>query len=116
MKSKSKNDVIEYKKQHNLLLKLEKHCQKGFFDNLETKNNTLNRFGQLLSHIAPINIQRVMQILSLLKIIKCYLIIVKWQRFSKKLLFNIIFNQSLKTLTYLNSQKSRTSTFLTKLT
>ena len=44
MKSKSKNDVIEYKKQHKTgnwkLLKLEKHCQKGFFDNLETKNNS----------------------------------------------------------------------------
>ena len=68
MKSKSKNDVIEYKKQHNLVLKLKKRCKKGFFDNLETKI-TLNRFGQLLSHISPINMQRVMQIFSLLKII-----------------------------------------------
>ena len=76
MKSKSKNDVIEYKKQHNLVLKLKKRCKKGFFDNLETKI-TLNRFGQLLSHISPINMQRVMQIFSLLKIIKFYLIIVK---------------------------------------
>ena len=31
MKSKSKNDVIEYKKQHNLVLKLKKRCKKGFF-------------------------------------------------------------------------------------
>ena len=69
MKSKSKNDVIEYKKQHNLVLKLKKRCKKGFFDNLGTKI-TLNRFGQLLSHISPINMQRVMQIFSLLKIIK----------------------------------------------
>ena len=38
MKSKSKNDVIEYKKQHNLVLKLKKPCKKGFFDMLETKN------------------------------------------------------------------------------
>ena len=40
MKSKSKNDVIEYKKQHNLVLKLKKRCKKGFFDKLETKNNS----------------------------------------------------------------------------
>ena len=39
MKSKSKNDVIEYEKQHNLVIKLEKRCKKGFFDNHETKNN-----------------------------------------------------------------------------
>ena len=36
MKSKSKNDVIKYKKQHNVVLKLTKRCKKGFFDNLET--------------------------------------------------------------------------------
>ena len=59
MKSKSKNDVIEYKKQRNLILKLEKCCKNGFFDNLETKI-TLKRFGQLLSHISPRNMQRVM--------------------------------------------------------
>ena len=76
MKSKSKNDVIEYKKQHNLVLKLKKRCKKGFSDNLET-NIILNRFGQLRSHISPINMQRVMQIFSLLEIIKLYLIIVK---------------------------------------
>ena len=40
MKSKSKNDVIEYKMQHNLVVKLKKRCKKGFFDNLETKNNS----------------------------------------------------------------------------
>ena len=40
MKSKSKNDVIEYKKQYNLVLKLKKCCKKGFFDKLETKNNS----------------------------------------------------------------------------
>ena len=40
MKPKSKNDVIEYKKQHNLVLKLKKRCKKGFFDKLETKNNS----------------------------------------------------------------------------
>ena len=40
MKFKSKNDVIEYKKQHNLVLKLKKRCKKGFFDKLETKNNS----------------------------------------------------------------------------
>ena len=39
MKSKSENYIIEYQKQHNLVLKLKKLCKKGFFDNLETKNN-----------------------------------------------------------------------------
>ena len=38
MKSKSKNDVSEYKKQHNIVIKLEKRCKKGFFNNLETNN------------------------------------------------------------------------------
>ena len=40
MKSKSKNDVIEYKKQHNLVLKLKKRCKKGSYKNVETKNNS----------------------------------------------------------------------------
>ena len=34
MKSKAKKDVIEYKKRHNLDVKLKKHSKKGFFDNL----------------------------------------------------------------------------------
>ena len=37
MKSKAKNDVIEYKKQHNLVVKLKKRRKIGFFDNLEKK-------------------------------------------------------------------------------
>ena len=40
MKSKAKDDVIEYKKQHNLVVKLKKRSEIGFFDNLETKNNS----------------------------------------------------------------------------
>ena len=40
MKSKSKNDVIEYKKQHNFVLTLKKRCKIGFFDKLVTKNNS----------------------------------------------------------------------------
>ena len=76
MKSKSKNDVIEYKMQHNLVVKLKKRCKKGFFDNLETKNNS-KLFRSTLRHISPINMQRVMQIFFLLKIIKFYLMIVK---------------------------------------
>ena len=39
MKSNFKNDIIEYKKQHNLVVKLKKR-KKNFFDNLETKNNS----------------------------------------------------------------------------
>ena len=40
MKTKSKNDVIEYKKLHNLVVKLKKRCKKRFFDNLEIKNKS----------------------------------------------------------------------------
>ena len=40
MKSKSKKDVIEYKKQYNLVVKLKKCFKKGFFDNLETETNS----------------------------------------------------------------------------
>ena len=40
MESKSKKDVIEYKKQYKLVFKLKKYFKKGFFDNLETKNNS----------------------------------------------------------------------------
>ena len=38
MKSKTKNDVIEYKKQHNIVVKLKKRCKKGFLDKLETND------------------------------------------------------------------------------
>ena len=57
MKSKSKNNVIECKKQHNLVLKLKKCCKKGLFLTILKQKITLNRFGQLLSHISPINMQ-----------------------------------------------------------
>ena len=40
MESKSKKDVIKYKKQYKLVFKLKKYFKKGFFDNLETKNNS----------------------------------------------------------------------------
>ena len=43
MKSKSKNDVIGYKKQHNLVLKLKKRYKKGLSDKLE-KKIALNHF------------------------------------------------------------------------
>ena len=76
MKSKSKNDVCEYKKPHNLILKLKKRCKKDFLTILKQKI-TLNHFGQLLSHISPIIMLMGMRIFYLLKIIKCYLIIVK---------------------------------------
>ena len=39
IKTKSKNGVTEYKKLHNLVLKLKKRCKKGFFNKLETNNN-----------------------------------------------------------------------------
>ena len=40
MRSKPKNDTIEYKKQRNVFIKLSKRCKKEFFDNLETKNKS----------------------------------------------------------------------------
>ena len=40
MKTKSKIDVIEYKKQCDLVVKLKKGCKKGIFDNLEIKSNS----------------------------------------------------------------------------
>ena len=39
-KTKSVDDLIKYKKQRNLVVKLNKNCEKVFFDNLETKNNS----------------------------------------------------------------------------
>ena len=57
MKSKAKKDAIEYKKQHNLVVKLKKRRKTGFFDNLE-KKITLNRFDQRLSHISSKNMQK----------------------------------------------------------
>ena len=39
-KTKSVDDLIKYKKQRNLVVKLNKNCKKEFFDNLETKNNS----------------------------------------------------------------------------
>ena len=54
MTSELKNNVIENKKERSLVVKLKKCCKKDFFTILKQKI-TLNRFGQLLSHISPIN-------------------------------------------------------------
>ena len=54
MKSKSKNDVIEYKAQRNIVVKLNKRCKKDFFDNLQ-KN-----ISKPFCHISPINMQKMM--------------------------------------------------------
>ena len=40
IKSKSKKDVTEYKKQHSLVVKLKNGFKKVFFDKRETKNNS----------------------------------------------------------------------------
>ena len=77
MKSKSKKDVIEYKKQHNLVVKLKKRFENGFFENLEIKNNSKPFWSISKPYFSNKQCKRVMQILSLLKIIKFYLIIVK---------------------------------------
>ena len=37
-KTKSVNDLIKYKEQRNLIVKLNKNCKKEFLDNLEIKN------------------------------------------------------------------------------
>ena len=39
-KTKSVDDLIKYKKQRNLIVKLNKNCKNEFFDNLEIKNNS----------------------------------------------------------------------------
>ena len=39
-KTKSADDLIKYKKQRNLVVKLNKNCKEEFFDNLEIKNKT----------------------------------------------------------------------------
>ena len=39
-KTKSVDDLLKYKKQRNLVVKLNKNCKKEFFDNLEIKNNS----------------------------------------------------------------------------
>ena len=39
-KTKPVDDLIKYKKQRNLVVKLNKICKKEFFDNLEIKNNS----------------------------------------------------------------------------
>ena len=106
MKSKSINDVIEYKKQQSIVIKLNKT---NFLTILKQKI-TLNHFCQLVSHISPINVQRRMG-MSLSKIIKFSLTAVKQQMFSI-----ISSNQALKTLNDLNDQLSRNLTFLMKLT
>ena len=39
-KTKSVDDLVKYKKQRNLIVKLNKNYKKKFFDNLEIKNNS----------------------------------------------------------------------------
>ena len=53
MKSKSENYIIEYKKQHNLVLKLKKRFKKGFFYNLKTKSNFFLTISTNFSAISP---------------------------------------------------------------
>ena len=39
-KTRSVDDLIKYKKQRNLVGKLNKNCKKELFDNLEIRNNS----------------------------------------------------------------------------
>ena len=50
MKSTSKNNVIQYKKQRNKVVKLNKRCKKTFFDSLEMKNNSNPFWSTCKSH------------------------------------------------------------------
>ena len=65
--------MIEYQKQRNIV----RLTKRWIFDNFDTKI-TLDHVGQLVSHISPINMQKVMQVFSFLEITKFYLIITKW--------------------------------------
>ena len=51
-KTKSVDDLIKYKKQRNLVVKLNKNCQKEFFDNLETKNNSKSFWNKCKPHFS----------------------------------------------------------------
>ena len=106
MKPKSKNDVIEYKKQRNLVVKLKKRCKKGFSDNLETKNKSKPFWSTTKSSFSNEHTKGDAGILL--------------TENNKILLDNHkvanVFHQSLKTLTYLNGRMSRNLTFLMKLT
>ena len=73
MKSESQNDVTENKKQLSKVVKLNKSYKKEKPQNLKTTKITQNYFGQFVSHISLINMSRVMEIFSLLKIIKIWL-------------------------------------------
>ena len=70
MKSESQNDVTENKKQLSKVVKLNKSYKKEKPQNLKTTKIPQNYFGQFVSHISLINMSRVMEIFSLLKIIK----------------------------------------------
>ena len=51
-KTKSVDDLIKYKKQRNLVVKLYKNCKKEFFDNLETKNNSKSFWNKCKPHLS----------------------------------------------------------------
>ena len=74
IKAKKPESKNEYK---NLVVKLNKRCKNGFFLTTLKQEINLSRFDQLLSDISPINMQRVIEIFFLLKIITFYLITVK---------------------------------------
>ena len=97
MKPKSKNDVIEYKKQHNLVVKLKKRCKKGFFDNLETKNKSKPFWSTSKPYFSNEHAKGYADIL----LIENNKILLDNRKVAN------VFNQSLKPLTYLNGQMNR---------
>ena len=98
-KSKSKNEY------NNLVIKLEKRCKKEFFDNLETRKSKPFWSTSRL-YFSPKHAKGDADIL----LIENDNILLDNRKVAN------VFNQSQKTLSYLNDQMSRNLTFLMKLT
>ena len=106
MKPRSKNDVIEYKRQHNLVVKLKKRCKKRFLTILKTKNKSKPFWSTSKPYFSNEHAKGDADIL----LIENNKILLGNRKVAN------VFNQSLKTLTYLNGQMNRNLTFLMKLT
>ena len=93
-----------------MAVKLNKRFKKEIFDNPETKSNCKPFWSTYGPYFSNKHAKGDADIL-LPENGKFYLIIAQWQMFSV-----IIFDQLLKTLTYLNDKMSHNLTFLMKLT
>ena len=93
-------------KANNLVVKLKKRCKKGFFDNLETRNKSKPFWSTSKPYFSNKHAKGDADIL----LIENNNILLDNRKVAN------VFNQSLKSLTYLNDQMSRNLTFLIKLT